>query len=442
MKKTLYKKHITQKEVIFFSILILSVLIRLHYICFISIYDMQHDVGTTEHYYGHLGYITYFLQNWQLPDFDVREAFQFWHPPLHHFLSAAFLKLVWTFFPSYVGNYEPLQVLTLIYITFCLLIVWKLLNLWNFKGYSLFIPFLIIAFHPTFIMLSGSVNNDTLCFLLTLLSVYLAILWYQTPTYKLIIACGLSMGFAMSAKGTAFIAAMPIAFLFLAGLSKYGKKILGQLVIFGFISLPLGLWWYIRNYILFNVPFNYIYRTDPEAIGYLGGISLWRRILDFDPRRFSFRNIYIQFEGQFMEINPITALLKSAVYGQCWFNYNVYIRIIAYPLIFIWITFIVLSLIALPNSIKKAGNMLIPTLSIIILFITQFISYYTFCIEYPFVWTMDIRYAISLLICHTIWLAAFIDQYPKHTKKILHLAFMFVIITIIIFFMFSFTTFG
>lgn len=442
MKKEFIPKIKQRETLLFLGILLLSVLVRIYYICFVSVYDMQHDVGYIDRYYGHLGYISYFLQNWHLPDFDVREAFQFWHPPLHHFISAVFLKFLWWIFPGQSGNYEPLQLLPLLYITLSIIIVWKLLKLWKFKGASLFLPFLIISFHPTFIILSGSVNNDALCFLLTLLSVYLAILWYQKPTYKMILACAVSIGLAMSSKGTAFIAAFPMAFLFLAGLIKYKKKVIGQLFLFGIISLPIGLWWYIRNYLLFGVPFNYIYRTATDAIGYLGNVPVWKRIIDFDPRRFGFWNVYIQFEGKFMEINPITALLKSAVYAQCWFNYNVYIRIIAYPLVFIWTVFCTLSLISIPNSLKKAGEMLIPGLSIVILFISQFISYYSFCIEYPYVWTMNIRYAISLLVCHIMWLAALIQKHSKYEKIITYLTYAFVIITLIVFFMFSFTTFG
>lgn len=437
------KKHTLQKETIYFlSIMLLSLLVRLYYINFVSVYDMQHDVGVIDKYYGHLGYITYFLHNWQLPDFDVREAFQFWHPPVHHFLSAVFLKVLWTIFPFLNGNYEPLQLLPLLYISVSLYIVWKLLKLWNLKGHALFLPFLILSFHPTFILLSGSVNNDTLCFLFTLLSIYFSICWHQNPSYRLIILSALSIGLGMSTKGTAFIAAFPMAFMFLVGFIKYKRKVLGQLCAFAIIALPLGLWWYIRNYYLYEVPLNYIYRTSTDAIGYLGNVPLWNRILDFDLRRFSFWNVYVQFEGRFMEINPIIALLKSAVYGQCWFNYNLYIRIIAYPLVFIWIIFVVLSLSAIPKQLKRTDDMLIPNLGILILFASQFISYYSFCLEYPFVWTMDIRYAIMLLVSHILWLGIFIKAHPRCKKLLLYLTCSFIIITNIVFFMFSFTTFG
>ncbi len=439
MKQLPFVKYLKNEKYAFLFIMFLSMCVRLYYICRLSVYDMQHDVGNPNAYYGHLGYISYYMEHWQLPDFDVREAFQFWHPPIHHIVSAVFLTLTWKICPWLNGNYELLQLLPLLYITLSMWIIWKLLKLWGFQGKALFLPFLVIAFQPTFIMLSGSVNNDALCFLFTLLSVYFSILWYQNPTWKLILACAVSIGLAMSTKGSASVAAFPMAFIFLAGLWKYKKRVLGQLFLFGLISLPLGLWWYIRNYILFDVPINYIYRTSTDAIGYLGNVPVLNRIFDFDIRRFSFWNIYVQFEGRFMEINPITALLKSAVYGQCWFNYNIYIRVIAYPLVFIWIVLITLSLYAVPGLIRKSKELLIPNIGILILFIAQFISYYTFCIEYPFVWTMDIRYAIPILVCHCLWLAAFIRKHPTWEKAIQYIALAFVVITTVVFFLFTFT---
>jgi len=439
MNRLSINKYLKNDKYFLLFVMVFSLLVRLYYICSISVFDMQHDVGTPDTYYGHLGYISYYMQNFHLPDFDVREAFQFWHPPLHHWISAAFLAIIWKVFPDMHGNYEPLQLLPLLYITLCIWIVWKLLNLWNFKGASLYLPFLIIAFHPTFIILSGSVNNDALCFLFTILSIYLSLLWYRSPSIKLIIACALSIGLGMSSKGTAAIAAFPMAFIFLVGLFKYKMKVFGQLILFGIISLPLGMWWYIRNYILFDVPINYIYRTSTDAIGYLGNVPTWKRVFDFDIRRFSFQNIYVQFEGRFTEVNPITALLKSAVYGQSWFNYNIYIRIVAYPLVFIWTVFTTLSLYALPGLLKKSKEFLISNISIIILFVVQFISYYTFCIEYPYVWTMDIRYALPILLCHCLWLSAFTHEHPTWEKVIKYFTYAFVVITLLVFFLFTFT---
>lgn len=451
----------------------LSFLFRVFYISYVSVYDMQHDVGTPYEDYGHLGYISYLMREGHLPDFNVTECFQFWHPPFHHGISAVFLKLLWIVFPGIQGNYEPLQFLPLIYITITLYVIYKLLELWNIKGRPLLITMAVMAFQPTFIILSGSVNNDALCVLLSVMALWLGILWYKKPSFLLIILSALAMGFAMAAKGSAAVIAFPLAFLFLMGLIKYKVRIIPQLLLFGVISLPIGMGWYLRNYFLYDVPINYIYRTSTDAIGYLGDIPVWKRVLDFDPRRFSFQNIYVQFEGRFTEINPVIALIKSTVYGQQWFNYNIYIRIIAYPLVFIWIFYTIISASVLPffvrgkrngkkgdkehgnesgsdNKVKNMtyeqeeveGDNKLESIGVIILFLVQFISYYSFSLSYPYVWTMDVRYAVPLLVCHALLLGEFIKTHPKWEKTIIYISCLFIILTVGCFTALSFTTFG
>lgn len=435
------KLYVKKETYSFIIIMIISMLVRLYFIHYTSVYDMQHDAGTPNENYGHLGYIAYFMQNHHLPDFDVREAFQFWHPPLHHIMGAVFLNIVWNIFPTQIGNYEPLQLLSFVYITVSIWIIWKLLRLWNLKGKELLCATLLVAFHPTFITLSGSVNNDALCVMFTFLSIYFAILWYRNPSYRLIIACALSIGLGMSTKGMSAMAAFPMAFIFLAILIRKKGKVIGQLFLFAAISLPLGLWWYIRNYINFDVPVNYIYYMSTDAIGYLGNIPLRQRILDFDLRHFSFENLYLQFEGRYTDSNPIIGLLKTAVFGQWRFNYNVYIKPFAYLLLFIWIALVVISLLAIPEFLKKAKRNLIENISILILFTVQFISYYHFCISYPFVWTMDFRYAVPLLLCHCLLIGYFIKEHKRFQRGIYYLCLGFTALSVGCFFLLSFTAF-
>ncbi len=439
-------KNLTKEKrefYIFLAIMLTSMTVRLFFIYYTSVYDMQHDAGTPNENYGHLGYIAYFMNNRHLPDFDVREAFQFWHPPVHHFISAVFLSILWKLVPGLSGNYEALQLLPFLYITLCIYILFRILKLWNLEGKSLYLPMLLIAFHPTLITFSGSINNDALCTTLTFLALYFTLSWYKNPTWPLIIASALSIGLAMSTKGGAAIAAFPMALLFLLKLIKEKKKVLLQLFVFGLLSLPLGLWWYIRNFILFDVPVNYIYYMSTEATGYIGHVSLLQRLHGFNPRYFSFANMYLQFEGTHTDVNPIVGLLKTAVYGQWRFNYNPYIKVIAYPLLFIWIALTLISLWAIPSFLKKNKERPAQSVSILVLFVLQFASYYKFCLDFPFVWTMDFRYAVLLLLCQCLFLAEFL-RYKKGTlteRLITWLCICFTLLTIICFVLLSFTTF-
>jgi len=65
---------------------------------------------------NHAGYITYLLQHHQLPDFDPRGHWQFYHPPLHHMISALWLWLSEHVFGiSNAAAQESLQTLSLFY---------------------------------------------------------------------------------------------------------------------------------------------------------------------------------------------------------------------------------------------------------------------------------------------------------------------------------------
>ena len=429
--KTLYKKEPENFAIL--VIMMASILFRIYYMLATSVYDMQHDVGTPYENYGHLGYISYLMQNHHLPDFDVREAFQFWHPPLHHFISAVFLSICWKLFPHLQGNWEPIQILPFIYITITIWILYRILKLWNIQGKALILTTLILAFHPRIITLSGSVNNDTLCVFLSFLAFYLALLWFRNSNWKYIISCAISIGLAMSSKGSAAILAFPIAFLFLVKLWQEKWPILKQLILFGIIALPLGMWWYVRNHIMFDMPLNYIYYMATDFIGYLGNVPVTERIFNFDPRYYNFQNLYLQFEGRYTDINPIIGLLKTAVFGQWHFNYNIYIKFFALPLLIFWIILCTLTLISIPSFFRKKAQTLHENISIILLFIIQFFVYYKFCLDYPFVWSMDFRYTLPLLICHGILIGHYMNSEMKFSKYIGYVCIGFAMLSCICF---------
>ena len=89
------KYELDEKKVIAILIL-LGVAIRFTYVLYTGIVDRQHDVGDFTSTIGHAGYIGYWYQQprFQLPDFDVRNYWQYYHPPLHHWLMAILLSVL------------------------------------------------------------------------------------------------------------------------------------------------------------------------------------------------------------------------------------------------------------------------------------------------------------------------------------------------------------
>ena len=67
--------------------------IRAGYIIVTPTWVRQHDVIGFGAGFGQAGFIEYFYQNWKLIDFDPREFWGFFLPPLHHILAAIVLTL-------------------------------------------------------------------------------------------------------------------------------------------------------------------------------------------------------------------------------------------------------------------------------------------------------------------------------------------------------------
>ena len=166
------------EKLIFLLLTISAVFLRLVYVIRIPYTVNQHDAG--DFTAGHVGYICYLVEhNWKLPDFNPTTIWSFYHPPLHHYLAAVVAKLSPVFGTDMAQAMENVQFLTVFYGLCTLLISYKLLKKFKLTGFALFLPYALLCFHPSFIMLSGSINNDALCLLLTLVTAYIALLWYE-----------------------------------------------------------------------------------------------------------------------------------------------------------------------------------------------------------------------------------------------------------------------
>ena len=176
---SLLGRGITEETQWILLILAAGFLLKLLYVLYTGVGNRQHDVHSfTDSTNGHAGYIRYLMENGHLPDFDPREQFQFYHPPLHHILSALWMK-----FNLLLGNgsWENLQLLPLFYTSACMILMERLLRELRFSGRPLCLALTVFCFHPYFIFLSGSVNNDALAILFMLLVMLYTLRWSHRP---------------------------------------------------------------------------------------------------------------------------------------------------------------------------------------------------------------------------------------------------------------------
>ncbi len=270
-------------------------MLRLFYVCFSTIYDRQYDIGLIDldagHTVtgGHLAYIQYLYENWRMPDFDPTSVYQFHHPPLHHFLCAAWMKFVSLFIKDTAVVEESIQAIPFV----CsLLILWVLLRIvrqFDLQERTVRYLMALFAFHPALVLLSGSVNNDCLALLFTLLCVCYAIEWGRAPSMGCIGKLALVLGLGMMTKQSVAEMAFPIGAVFLyvllvrireGGLwGKSVKDLARQFGIFGLISVPLGMWFYVRNLLRYQVSFLWVYELPEDSWQYTGNVSLINRFL-------------------------------------------------------------------------------------------------------------------------------------------------------------------
>ena len=313
------RNYLTKNPVIW--VMVTGGFLKVSYILYTAVWQRQHDVidfGAGE---GHAAYIEYILYNKSLPDFDPRSVWAFFQPPLHHFISAVWM---WAGIRVKIAErqlYENVQVLPLCYMLIVTLIVYEISKELNMTKKSQLITMLITAFHPIYVLMSGSINNDALSVCLSALSVYAALLWYKKPGILKSIFLGGCIGLAMMAKLSSALVAPGIGAMLLYRVIKdiradksCIKDYFLQLASFAVVVFPLGLWWPVRNVIKWNMPVNYI----PEVGEQLEKCDMASRL--FDIRTFSVYPALKSNGAAYDEYNVILAMFKTAFFGESDFS--------------------------------------------------------------------------------------------------------------------------
>ncbi len=309
----LWKKKKGKGALILFS-LFTALLLRICYIIYTPHWIRQHDVIGFGNFEGQAPFIEWFVTHLSLPDFDPRERWGFFQPALHHILAAVWIRLQTFAGIAYKRSCENVQILTLFYVLLLLFYAWRMFRMAGLSDWNLTAAFALSAVHPGFILLSGSINNDALCELLTVMSLYYGLCWYRSRSWKDILKTALCIGFSMMAKLSGILAAPAIAFLFLAVWIRERKpgflKYLKQYLLFGCVSIPLGLCFPVRNYLKFGVPLNYTPGVGEPVYEH----SLLSRWLDL--RTASPFVHMIRRGDSYDEFNIPLAILKTSLFGD------------------------------------------------------------------------------------------------------------------------------
>lgn len=419
-----------------------GLLLRTFYI-FLTPYNVSpHDIGWLAAWNnndigkGHLGYMQYIYKFGQLPDFDPRKIWAFYNPPLHYILEALWIKINRFFGLPWSICADNIRILILLYTTACVTVIYSILKKFDIKGKALLIIMAIISFHPIFISMAASCGNDSLALLFALLAVDYTIRWYQDSSVKHIVMLAVFIAAGILTKASAGFVAIPVAFVFLYTLIKRRdnwKKYFAQFFLFGCICIPLGLFWMVRCYLLFGMPFTYVPDIGPGSGQYIGNYSLLQRFglpawkLLFYPT--SDLNIKMSY-------NVWLQTFKTSLFDEA--------SIIQFSgigttiaIILLWVTIL---LVLILNGYLIAGLLSRNKMSVVwkvffgLSYFLLIASFVKFNIRYPYICTTHFRYIANALLYVSVLSGVYLaeNEKGKYTKRILNLSILLTIVFVVL----------
>ena len=406
MKKDKYK-------IILILIFLLAILTRIVFINKTDIATFQFDVGIQKDYgvpidyeglyenfdkdYNegrHINYIMQLYTNGSLPNKIIG---QFYHPPLHHFIMAMNLKIMDIFSDSASFKFESMQFITLIYSVIILITLYKILEELNLSNKNKILPMLMFACYPLYIYLSGTINNDELVTMFSLICLLYLMKWKKEQSIKNTIIIASTIGFGLMTKSSMYVMIIPAIYVYFKVLAEYVSsdkkpgKLLLELLIFAVIASALGFWFQIRSYINgletlgIIEPYEYLSIADKSFV-----------------ERFCFVNPF-----QMSDVNIWNNLMHTSInFGILSVN-SVYMTI----MIVLLITLIIDVLYYLFKDFEKDKILMVT-------FFAWWVFYFFLNIQMPYTCSMHSRYMLVPISIATMILAKGLENEKNKIIKI------------------------
>ena len=413
-------------------IMALGFWLKFYYVLITPINVRQHDIGRFSRdgsftFHGHhSGYIEYLLQYWHLPTIDVTKKWCYFHPPLHHIISAVWIWIHKNIFAvGYAQSLESLQTLSLFYTLIIIITAYKIFRYFKLHGSSLYIPMILVSLHPAYTLFSGSVNNDVLSVALMMCGVLFTLEWCEKKNLQTVLKIALCVGCGMMTKLSAALIFPLIVCLMLSFADKDNyKELFKQAGLLGIVTLPLGLWYQIRSYLKWGIPLNYVQHLAVTDKQYLGTGNFIERFTDFSGLNKVYEHMVLKArDGSLVginDVNPLLTPLKNSLFGE-------YIneRCIAFDfvnnvsVVFFWLN-VVISVAACMAMLyvccKKCGVPNRLRLFFASFYFLLLASFYKMSYDYPFVCTMNFRYITPIVIVNGLFIGLFLHVLKDNDK--------------------------
>lgn len=412
-------KRLTYKGLV--SVILLAGLtMRIGFALYKPSYTAYHDLGelTTVGYYGHASYILKIFGTGALP---LENKGQYYHPPLFHILAACAMKVTGKVLhmTDEVTLFESAKIISCTATCFTLLTARKILKELELGKTATVIALSVCAFLPVHYMLGGWVNNDALVtFFMTWIILY-TIRWVKNPTYGNIVFLALGFGFGIFTKiSCALFAAFTGMFMLVKLLKAVRngtwKPLIGQFAVFACISMPIGLYYPIRNYLMFGQGLNFVLKPGDNV--YCGDHGFAERFLLFPVSRL-LSPVYL---NPFEEYNLNFYLIKSAVVGE--FEYH---HVEEWPAAVLIVSNLILVVQAVfsaaavcvrgwkERAIGESVRAQFLYVGLPGLWIWIYLNHFILNVRLPYGCTMDFRYIVPTAMLGAIYLGSYIEKCAK-----------------------------
>ncbi len=388
-----WKKRLTW-EYLVTTIIGAGIAMRIGYMLYTPFDVRTHDLGEVRiDAYGHAAYLLKIINNHSLPETNTVQLYQ---QPFYYIVAAIVSKGICSILKlsTYTDYLDAAKVVSCYASCGVLLLNKKVCQTFHLKGRGAVIATALVAFVPDFYLISSRLNADALICYIMLLAFLITIDWYDDPNWKNTLLLALVYGIGMMTKISMASMALLTATFFLVRLIRADaatrKKIVPRLCVFGVISLPLGLWYSVRNYYLFGQSLTYVPDIGKDLDIYIGNRSFATRFLTFSLENY-FKTPYAY---PWQDYNEPIYIIKSALFGEFVYDIEGVIPTLLLFFALILSGLAVIQLIAVARRKEKEKN----DWYVIILIGIMLVSIVTFAIRYPYGCSMDYRYYVILCV--------------------------------------------
>lgn len=388
------------------ALLVAGVWIRLCFIVVVPYFAMSNDVGEFKDRYNvfHSGYIQFINFTGGIIENDVRDFVEWYHPPYYHFAASFILDLQKLIMPSRAENWEGIRALTFLCSILTLYFSYAITGFLKMSRCGRKAAVALLSFIPALIMLSGNLNNDSMGLMFTMASVCLILDWKETGRYAVLVMAALSMGLSVGTKLSGAVAAPAVLIVIIAVSyqafreKKVLKGILSPLI-YGTVSLPAGLWFFVRNYVCYGVPLTYILKPTSDYM-YVGDISFIRRLI---PEGYAGIDDCFFHNGLYgaPEHSIPMALCKTGAFNEAVMRDELYTALPGFILFWLFailmLTLLAAFIYGIVFMVKK--DMSVARLSLIVLAVFNIAMYLRMNYMFPYACSMNMRYVLFALIC-------------------------------------------